>query len=279
MRKLRSARESVLKASRDYYAHRAYYEDLLVQRQRQSVETTKRELNFLEHAFHADATRPIKEVLDIACGTGRHVFGLANRGYKCTGLDYTPERIQIAKDRAKHEGVSLKLLQGDATRLKYENEFDAVLALYILFLLPNDDDVLKCLSQIHRALRKGGILICNIGNPYYAGKHWFSLQMIYKGLNVIEERAPGIKITEICRLRDFDPVHGVAWWDETNIIEAPDGTHIFPDRERLRLFTYWDIQHYLQAAGFKQIKCYTNWKIKPLQKRKAETLIFVARKD
>jgi SAM-dependent methyltransferase len=274
-----NARESVLKASRDYYAHRAYYEDLLARRQRRSVETTKRELNFLEHAFHADATRPIKEVLDIACGNGPHIIGLASRGYKCTGLDYTPERIQIAKDRAKHEGVSVKLLQGDATRLKYENEFDAVLALYILFLLPNDDDVLKCLGQIHRALRKGGMLICNIGNPFYAGKHWFSLQAVYKGLNVIEERAPGIRITEICRLRDFDPMHGVAWWDETNIIEAPDGTHIFPDRERLRLFTYWDILHYLQASGFKEIKCYTNWKTKPLQNRKAETLIFVARKD
>jgi len=141
-----NARESVLKASRAYYAHRAYYEDLLAQRQRRSVETVKRELNFLEHAFRADATRPIKEVLDVACGNGSHIIGLASRGYKCTGLDYTPERIQIAKDRAKHEGVSVKLLQGDATRLKYENEFDAVLALYILFLLPNDDDVLKCLS-------------------------------------------------------------------------------------------------------------------------------------
>jgi SAM-dependent methyltransferase len=279
MGRSRNARETVLKASRDYYAHRAYYEDLIVQRQRQSVETTKRELNFVEHVLRADATRPIKDVLDIACGTGRHVFGLANRGYKCTGQDYTPERIKIAKDRAKHEEISVKLQQGDATQLEYENEFDAVLALYILFLLPSDEDVQKCLSQIHRALRKGGIMICNIGNPFYKGKHWFSLDTIYKGQKVLEERAPGVKITEICRLRDFDPVHGVAWWDETNIIEAPDGTHIFPLRERLRLFTYWDMLHYLHAAGFKEIKCYTNWKTKSLQERKAETLVFVARKE
>jgi len=274
-----NARETALKASCAYYAHRAYYEDLLVQRQRRWAETTKRELDFLEHAFRADATRPIKDVLDIACGTGRHVFGLARRGYQCTGLDYTPERVQIAKDRAKSAGVSVRLMQGDATRLKYENEFDAVLALYILFLLPNDDDVLKCLGQIHRALRKGGVLVCNIGNPFYAGKHWFSMDAIYKGLRVIEERAPGIHSTEIVRLRDFDPMHGVAWWQETSIIKAPDGTHTFPDRERLRLFTYWDILHYLQAAGFKEIKCYTNWKTKPPENRKAETLIFVARKD
>jgi SAM-dependent methyltransferase len=278
MNRLENARKTVLKASRAYYAHRAYYEDLLVQRQRRFVETTERELTFLEHAFRADATRPIREVLDVACGSGRHVFGLAKRGYKCTGLDYTPERVQIAKDRAKHEGVSVKLLQGDATRLDYENEFDAVLALYILFLLPNDDDVLKCLSQIHGALRTGGIMVCNVGNPFYKGKHWFSLETIYEGLRVVEDRAPGIHSTEVVRLRDFDPMHGVAWWQETSTIEASDGIHIFRDQERLRLFTYWDILHYLQAAGFKEIKCYPDWKTEPPKKPKAETLVFVSRK-
>jgi SAM-dependent methyltransferase len=279
MGKLKNAREITLKASHAYYAHRAYYEDLLIHRRGRVSEYTKRELNFLEHVFHAHETRRIRDVLDVACGNGRHIFELARRGYECTGLDFTPERIQIAKARAKREGVPVKLLQGDATRLNYENEFDAVLALYILFLLPDDNDVLKCLGQIHRALRKDGILICNIGNPFYVGKHWFSLQTIYKGLNVVEERAPGIHITEIVRLRDFDPMHGVTWWDETNIIEAPDGVHVFRDRERLRLFTYWDLLHYLQASGFKEIKCYTNWKTNPPTNRKAETLIFVACKD
>jgi hypothetical protein len=37
--------------------------------------------------------------------------------------------------------------------------------------------------------------------------------------------------------------------------------------------------HYLQAAGFKEIKCYPDWKIKPLKKPKAEMLVFVSRKD
>ena len=279
MKLLKSPREKVLKASRAYYAHRAYYEDLLIQRQHRCAETTKRELNFLEHAFSAQATRPIKKVLDVACGSGRHAFGLAKLGYECTGLDYTPERIQIAKERAKREGVSVKLLQGDATRLDYEDEFDAVLALYVLFLLPNDDDVLRCLCLIHRALRSGGILVCNVGNPFYKGKHWFSLNTIYEGFSVIEARAPGIHSTEIVRLRDFDPMHGVAWWQETSTIEASDGVHIFRDRERLRLFTYWDVVHYLQVAGFKEVKCYPDWETNPRKKPKAETFVFVSRKD
>jgi 2-polyprenyl-3-methyl-5-hydroxy-6-metoxy-1,4-benzoquinol methylase len=279
MKRLRNSREEVLEASRAYYAHRAYYEDFLVQRLRRFAEANKRELDFIEHVFNTHANRPIKKVLDIACGSGRHVFGLAKLGYECTGIDYTPERIQIAKERAKREDIPVKLLQGDATQLNFENEFDAVLALYILFLLPNDDDVLRTLRGGYHSLRKGGILVCNVGNPLYAGRSWFSLQTIYNGFKVVEDRVPGIHSTEILRLREFDPMHGVVWWQETSTIETPTGTHVFRDKERLRLFTYWDIVHYLQVVGFKRVKCYPEWQTNPRKKTKAEALVFVSRKD
>ena len=279
MKGLKDTRETVLKASRAYYAHRAHYWSLMAERQRKLSAVYKREVDFVEHAFKADAARSVHEVLDVACGSGRHIFELAKRGFDCTGRDFTPERIQAAGERAKREGASVKLHQGDATRLNYEDEFDAVLALYLLFLLPNDDDVLKCLHLIHRALRPGGILVCNVGNPYCLGKKWFSLRGISEGLFVNEDRAAGIQDTEIVRLRDFDPVRGVAWWQETSIIKANDGIHVYRDRERVRLFTYWDIMHYLQAAGFGEIKCYPDWKTNMPKKPKAEWLVFVARKD
>ena len=276
---LENARETVLKASRAYYAHLAYYADLLAERERRAAETTKRELDFLESAFRAHATHRVRDVLDVACGNGKHVVGLAHRGYKCIGQDYAPEQVQIAQAKARREGVSVKLLEGDATRLKYESEFDAVLALYILFLLPDDDSVLTCLQQIHRALKSGGIIICNISNAFHEGKDWFSLKTIHQGHFFQEIRVPGMRYISMDRVQDFDPLHGVAWWQETHVIEAPDGVHIFRDHERLRLFTYWDILHYLQVAGFKEIKCYPDWKIKLPKKPKAETLVFVSRKD
>jgi len=279
MTRLENARKTVLKASRSYYAHLGYYKDLFFERDRRAVETTKRELDFLEFAFRTHATHRVKEVLDVACGSGRHILGLAHRGYQCVGQDYSPEQVQLAKARAKREGVSVKLLQGDATRLKHENRFDAVLALRILFLLADDDSVLTCLRQVHRALKSGGIMVCDIANPFYDGENWYSLKSIYRGHYFGETRVPGMRSISIDRVQDFDPLHGVASWIETHVIEVPEGVHIFREHEHRRLLTYWDILHYLQVAGFKEIRCYPDWKIKPPKKPEAEWLVFVSRKD
>ncbi|MCJ7631307.1 methyltransferase domain-containing protein [Candidatus Bathyarchaeota archaeon] len=279
MADIENTRESVLKASRSYYKHQAFYEDFLAQRRQRMAETTRLELDFLEYAFRTNATYPVRDVLDVACGGGRHIVGLAQRGYRCTGQDYTLERVKIAKAKADREKVTVKLSQGDATRLDYENEFDAVLALYILFLLPNDDDVLKCLQQIHRALKPGGILICNIGNPFFRGKDWFSLNVVQKGYFVQNIRVKGMRYTGVNLVQDFDPLHGVVWWQDTSIIEASDGVHVFRDRERLRLFTYWDIIHYLQQSGFKENVCYPDWKTNLPRNNNMEKLVFVSCKD
>lgn len=274
MNRLENARKTVLDASRSYYTHLGCYEERTY-----TATTNKRELDFFEFAFQTHATHKVKSVLDIACGSGRHVLGLAHRGYKCTGQDLTPTQIQIAKARAKRDGLSIRLWQGDAAKLKYDSEFDAVLAIRILSLLPDDDSVLSCLRQIHHVLRSGGIMVCNIANPFYDGENWFSLKSIQRGHYFRETVVPGMRSISIDQVEDFDPIHGVALWNETHVIEVPDGVHIFREHEHLRLLTYWDVLHYLQIAGFKEIKCYPDWKTKPSKKPKAEWLIFVSRKD
>jgi SAM-dependent methyltransferase len=274
MNRVEKRRKTVLKAARSYYSHLGHYEECTY-----SETTNKHELDFFEFAFHTHATHKVRDVLDVACGSGRHILGLAHRGYKCTGQDYTPEQVQIAKARAKHEGVPLKLLQGDATKMKYKSEFDAVLAIRILFLLPEDDSILSCLRQAHDALKSGGIIICNIANPFYDGENWFSLRSIQRRHYFRETVVPNMHYISIDRIEDFDSLHGLALWNETHIIETKDGVHIFKEHEHLRLLTYWDILHYLQTAGFKYIKCYPDWKIKSTKKPKAEWLVFVSRKE
>jgi len=183
----------------------------------------------------------------------------------------------MAKARAHRAQVSVQLKRADATRLRYVSDFDAVLALNILFLLPDDDDVQRCPRQIHRALRPGGLIVCNIENPFGTGKERLST-LLQRGHRTETSRVPGLRITNVQRLGDLYPVLGVAWVEATSTIEASDGRHMFRDRERVRLFTYRDLANYLRAAGFDGIQCYPDWRRKQLKKPLAEELVFVARK-
>jgi hypothetical protein len=133
------------------------------------------------------------------------------------------------------------------------------------------------LNSIGKVLSRGGVLVCNIDNPFTTGKGWLA-ELRKTGNYVSESRARGIRMTEIQKLRDFDPVRGAAWIEETTLVEAPDGKHVFRDKERVRFFTYWDIFHYLRKAGFEAIFHYPDWKKDSKKESKAEELVFVARK-
>lgn len=272
----RADRKAVVKASQSYYANVAYYSDLLAQRTRHDARTAK-EVAFLERVFGSRATRKVRRVLDVACGGGRHIVELAARGYDCVGQDFTPSRVDMARTRAERAGVSLRLSRGDATRLPYRSEFDAVLALYVLFLLPSDEDVSRCVRQARAALRRGGVFVCSVYNPFGVGPRSFG-RLIQGERQVEESRAPGIRMTEISEFRDTDPVRGWGWLSETTVVEAPDGTHVFRDRERVRFLTHGDVTRILESAGFRDIDCQPDWNLTPPRRPEAYQLVFTARK-
>ena len=268
-------RESVLEASRQYHGRRAQYRDLIARHSLKEREITAKELDFLEYAFKTHAARPVEQILDVACGGGRHIVGLAKRGYECTGRDFTPERLEVAKTHATREGVTVRLRQGDATKLGYSHKFDAVIALYILFLLPSDEDVQASIRRARQALRNGGVFVCNIYNPFSRAEGWFRA-LLRDEPWVEESSVPGLSIRTKERRGDWDPVRGVAWIEETLEVEGPDGRQVFQDRERVRLFTYWDVLAQLDAAGFRSITCYPDWRRRLKKRPVAVQLVFVS---
>ena len=62
-------------------------------------------MDFLVHCFRRYARRPVRRVLDIACGTGPHLVRLAERGYPMSGLDLSPENIEFLRERAGRQGA------------------------------------------------------------------------------------------------------------------------------------------------------------------------------
>jgi SAM-dependent methyltransferase len=120
----------------------------------------KQEVDFLVHCFRRFARRPIRSVIDIACGTGPHLIRLGRRGYRMVGLDLSPENISFLRERTEEEGLEVALHVGDMTRFRLLRPVDAAICMQDSqgHLLTNEA-IVAHLRSVARAVRKGGLYV------------------------------------------------------------------------------------------------------------------------
>jgi SAM-dependent methyltransferase len=119
------------------------------------------ELAFLDRCFEAHVEGPVRRVLEPACGTGRLLLALAERGYDVAGYDRSPEMVAYAGKRlAAHEGLAWR---GEMTTFRPPGEFDAAINLVnsIGYLL-EDAEVLAHLDRVAASVRPGGIYLIQL---------------------------------------------------------------------------------------------------------------------
>ena len=73
------------------------------------------------------------DVLDLACGPGRHVVTLAKRGFRVTGVDLSPFLLRKARERARAENVDVEWVQEDMRRFVRPESFDLAISLFTSF--------------------------------------------------------------------------------------------------------------------------------------------------
>ncbi len=54
-----------------------------------------------------------KNVLDIGCGTGQNCIWLAKKGFKVTGIDFSPTAIKMARENAEKNRVEISFFEND----------------------------------------------------------------------------------------------------------------------------------------------------------------------
>jgi ubiquinone/menaquinone biosynthesis C-methylase UbiE len=101
--------------------------------------------------------------LDIGCGTGSLAIACARRGAQVTGIDTSPQMLDIARRKVEQAGLtdSIALLQMSAIELDegFEPEsFDTIMSS-LTFSELSDDEQCFVLRQCRRLLKDGGRLI------------------------------------------------------------------------------------------------------------------------
>lgn len=104
-----------------------------------------------------------KKVLDLGCGTGRHLVYLAKQSFDVYGIDIAKHGIKIAKDWLKKEGLKANLKIGDIyKKLPYkDNFFDAIISIRTLHH-GKIKDIRKLIKEMERILKPGGLIFITV---------------------------------------------------------------------------------------------------------------------
>ncbi len=99
------------------------------------------------------------KILDVGCGYGRTLKELYDNGYRnLIGIDFSSKMIERAN--SSYPDISFKISEGK--KLDFEdNSIDCVILLAVLTCITNEDDQYHLISEIHRILKKGGVLYIN----------------------------------------------------------------------------------------------------------------------
>lgn len=98
-----------------------------------------------------------KTLLDVGCGDGELASDLARRGAIVTGLDTDAAMISAARRRSESERTQLRLVEGQAEYLPFDNEsFDNVVAVTVLCFVR---DAERAIAEMARVLKPGGRLV------------------------------------------------------------------------------------------------------------------------
>jgi ubiquinone/menaquinone biosynthesis C-methylase UbiE len=178
-------------------------------------------------------------LLDVACGTGKHLEYL-RENFSCEGLDLDEKLLAIAAQRLP--GVPLH--KGDMANFDLGKQFDAVTCLFSAI------GCMQTVSQLHSAIRcfaqhakPGGLVIVE---PWFAPDQW-----ILGHLHALFVDEPDLKIARMSKPeRDGD----VSVINFEYLISTRDGIERASEVHRMGLFTKDQYLAAFREAGL-EVEC------------------------
>jgi SAM-dependent methyltransferase len=173
------------------------------------------------------------DVLDVACGRGRHARAFARLGYRVTGIDLSPRAIETARRITRQEQLDVDFQEGDMRASPCAHCFDMVVNLFTSFgYFDRDEDNLKSVRAMARAIKKNGWLV----------QDFMNVDQVVADLVPVDERREGA-----LRVVQRRWVEGPRLVKEITLKQAGSPDQVFT--ESVRLFRLKDFEEMYRAAG------------------------------
>lgn len=229
-----------------------FYSDVLSQERQQE------EVDFLVKYTELDRS---KEILDLACGHGRHANALAQLGHKVTGIDITEGFLKLAKKEASKFKVKVKYIQDDMRNINYNQSFDRIYVMYTAIGYFDDEDNEQVFRKIFKALKPGGIFCFDSHNR--------DTFLTYFQRSSVVERDGNFMLDQ----RSYDSLTGHCLTKRTIIYKNNKKSFHFT----VRFYNPTDILKLFKEVGFSSVTFYENWAGKLLG-QDSKRMIIVAKK-
>jgi ubiquinone/menaquinone biosynthesis C-methylase UbiE len=195
--------------------------------------------------------RPPADLLDLACGTGRHSLALAERGFAVTGLDYSKPYLEQARKTAKKGPLPVGFVRGDMRDLKAHfpaNSFDAVVSLFNSFgYFDKRADDFKVLREVYRVLRPGGWFVLNTLNEGGV------LKRLKRPIAMGREPLPGVFAIDEARY-DRKALRTICRWTIVDARRPKAAVHRLDFAQNV--YSHAELKRLLRRAGFTVV---TTW--------------------
>jgi SAM-dependent methyltransferase len=116
-----------------------------------------------EIVIERSGLEPGMDLLDVACGTGNATLPAAQAGARATGLDFSPDLLEIARERGSDAMVEVEWVEGDAQELPFDDaSFDRVISTFGHMFAP---DHKRTAEEMLRVCRPGGTIAVACWTP------------------------------------------------------------------------------------------------------------------
>ncbi|MBR5144820.1 MAG: class I SAM-dependent methyltransferase [Clostridia bacterium] len=195
--------------------------------------------DFIEKIFEKECKNPPELVLDLGCGTGKMTLELASRGYDMTGIDYSPEMLDVARTAAEENGNDILWLCQDMREFELYGTVDAtVCCLDCINHLESVEDLESCFKLVHNYLIPDCIFIFDINARY-------KFENIYSNNTYTMEEDGAVCIWE----NDYDPDSQICDFYITLFKECADGRYKrYDEQQSERMYPLAEIKSSLERC-------------------------------